>query len=222
MNAVNTGGQTRLNAWAMLLSISDLPNKSSLSPILFFSGDSLECRGTYALFGLDITSGVPSSANCPNAYWYGTNGTTGGVCGSSICNSFCEHYNWTCNGFGTSSWGSPNSNTPAGGGPAYASMDDCLTQCGAWNSSWTNMLNGSGVADQPGSNVNGSGCRRYHIQLATTFPAGDPSRQLHCWHANANSTVCTFNGAVTPPSAAFHTSPLFALVVALMMFVTRL
>jgi len=175
------------------------------------TGDNLECRGTYALFGLDITDGQPVSNKCPNAYWYGTNGSTA-VCGVSVCDSFCNAFNSTCNGFGANSWADM----------AYADWNDCVAKCQEWNSSWVNMLNDTGISTQPSSNYNGSGCRRYHLQLATTYPAMNSGlRVTHCGHAAWNSSTCNYMPTSTP-GVASAISPVLALVVALVALVTRL
>jgi len=177
---------------------------SMLSPIL--TGDTIECRLSYALFGMNVTDPTPAAAVCSPAYWAGVSATNTSQCGTSICESFCSQFGKAC-GFGSAS-------VATGGGAVYADQASCVTACNTFPQpgNYTNMYNGTGVSTAGGSNWNSVGCRRYHI--ANALNAVDAAgKATHCGHALWNSTTCTNVGA--HGGAASSISPIFALIVAL-------
>jgi hypothetical protein len=156
------------------------------------SGDSIECRGSFAAGGANVTGN--KTLICPASYWHGSTYAGTEQC-STACKSFCRAFGNVC-GFSSTS---------------YADSAACMTACAAFKVNNNMMRIGTAASD-----LDSVGCRKYHTLVANMSTG--TLRTTHCGHAGVMSSTCT-NTTGTDGGAGFAIAPATGLIMALLALV---
>jgi len=150
----------------------------NVSGTLVTAGDSAQCRFYHA--SLAAING-PLSVHCPHASPFGDLATGAGVCGNK-CNSYCDHFQTTCQSFWSSTFNSNYSN--------------CLSTCASYPT----------CGNYGDASLDSFFCRYYHVNAAAA------NTSYHCPHASPSGGgicvgSCSSSSSSTGHSAASHLSP---------------
>ena len=119
--------------------------------------------------------------------------TGGDVCGS-FCDVYCHVALETCNDINNPDYPQPNGLFQTGGGTL--SRPQCLSACSGYSEDVLDDISQTDQAFGYGDTVQ---CRNHHLQAAVVEGQSNPSKyQLHCSHANVQSTVETCSASAPP------------------------
>ncbi len=119
------------------------------------TGDTLECRVYHTNAAI-----ADSATHCSHAGPFGN-----GACGNSQCETFCEAMQLTCTGQDAQ----------------FASVAECLTDCGGLLDKDTPYIADSGSGN---TEAEAFACRAYHLSAALDSPVP------HCAHAAGDGSIC--------------------------------